>query len=382
MRAAVPVGCLLSGGLDSSTMLGLAASFNDKPLTAFTIAFDDEQYDESPRARQTAQHVGASHHVLPVRERDLADHFEESVWQGEGLQYNAHGTARFLLSRAIAQAGFRAVMGGEGADEAFAGYGFLRGLVLARVSPGLVQTGLRFASRFLRPMNPTERLVARTSPWLAQASKLFGLPAEVSARAVEWLELLRSILAAGYLAQFRGRDPYREFFSRFEVRSKLLGREPAKQIIYVWLRSIFVNYHMAADRLDMAHAVEVRLPFLDHKLFEFASQIPVSLLAKGGQQKHVLREVGRRYVPESVYSGPKKPFWAPPSTRRGGNALYELIQETLRGPMLDALPFFDQKAVVALLDRLPTLDDAGRAALDPLLMAIASMCVLQRRYRL
>lgn len=382
MRADVPVGYLLSGGLDSSIILGLASTYSDKPLTAFTISFNDKKYDESPGAREMAKHVKADHHVIDVSENDLADHFAESVWHGETIQYNAHGPARFLLSQAISQAGFKAVMGGEGADEIFAGYGFVRGAVLASGASGILPNWLKLSLRLLRPMNQTERRVARTSPWLARLSRLFDLPAWASAGLVEWLELLRSLIAADYLAEFKDRDPYRVFFSNFDVRAKLLGREPAKQIIYLWLRSLFVNYHLAADRLDMAHAVEVRLPFLDHKLFEFASQIPVSLLAKGGQQKYVLREVGRPYVTESVYSGAKKPFWAPPSTRRGENKLYELIQETLRGSVMASVPFFDQAAVVALLDKIPTLDEAVRARLDPILMMMVSMCFLQQRFQL
>jgi len=132
----------------------------------------------------------------------------------------------------------------------------------------------------------------------------------------------------------------------------------------------------------MAHSVEVRLPFLDHKLFEFASQIPVSLLAKGGQQKYVLREVGRPYVTDKVYTGAKKPFWAPPSTLREGNKLYELTQDTLRGSVMASVPFFDQAAVVALLEKLPTLPEAVRGPLDPILMMMVSMCFLHERFRL
>ena len=254
--------------------------------------------------------------------------------------------------------------------------------VLASGSSGILPKWLKLSLRLLRPMNQTERRVARTSPWLARLSRLFELPAWASSGLVEWLELLRSIVAADYLAQFQGRDPYRVFFNNFDVRAKLFGREPAKQIIYLWLRSLFVNYHLAADRLDMAHAVEVRLPFLDHKLFEFASQIPVSLLAKGGQQKYVLREMGRPYVTDSVYSGAKKPFWAPPSTLQRESKLFELIQDTLRGSVMTSIPFFDQAAVVALLDKLPTLDEAVRGPLDPILMMMASLCFLHERFGL
>ena len=382
MRASVPVGFLLSGGLDSSTALGLASTYSKQPLTAFTISFNDKKYDESAIAREMAEHVKADHHVIEVSENELADHFAESVWYGETIQYNAHGPARFLLSQAIRKAGYKAVIGGEGADEIFAGYGFVRAAVLGKSSAGVLPNWFKPMLRLLRPRNKTERLIARTSPLLAHLSKLFDQPPWLSSGLVDGLEIMRSIIAPDYLAQFQGRDPYRLFFNNFDFKKNIFGRESAKQITYLWMRSLFVNYHLAADRLDMAHSIEVRLPFLDHKLFEFASQIPISVLAKGGLQKYVLREVGRPYVTDEVYIGAKKPFWAPPSTLRKGTKLYDLTQDTLRGSVMASVPFFDQTAVVALLDKIRTPDESVRGPLDPILMMMVSICFLHERFRL
>ena len=382
MRADVPVGCLLSGGLDSSSVLGLAATYSRQPVAAFTIAFNQRAYDESPRARESAAHVGAELKLVPVSETDIADHLAESTWHGEMIQYNVHGTARFLLSRAVREAGYRSVLAGEGADELFAGYAFVRQALLARRPAGIMPAWLRLALKLMQPLDQTERLIAATSPWLARASRLLEPPPAVLARLAELLELLRSLLAPDFLQQFQHRDPYREFFDTFDVRSALVGREPAKQILYIWLRSIFVNYHLAADRLDMAHGVEVRLPFLDHEFFDYASKIPTALLAKGGQQKYLLREAARPYLTESVYRGRKQPFWAPPTALQPGNRVYELVQETVRSSMMSTVPFFNQAAVVRLLDTLATFDNARRAAYDPLLMLILSLGLLHERFRL
>jgi asparagine synthase (glutamine-hydrolysing) len=139
---------------------------------------------------------------------------------------------------------------------------------------------------------------------------------------------------------------------------------------------------MAADRLDMAHAVEVRLPFLDHKLFEYASQIPVSLLAKKGREKHVLREAARPLVSETTYSGVKQPFYAPPSALQQDSRLHEFVQETLRSEAMASLPFFDREAAIDLLDRAPALEAGARTVLDPLLIAMVSLCLLQEQFAL
>ena len=132
----------------------------------------------------------------------------------------------------------------------------------------------------------------------------------------------------------------------------------------------------------MAHGVEVRLPYLDHRLFEYGSRIPAALLFLEGREKHPLREAARPFLTDEVYAGPKKPFLAPPATARVGNRLYEMCQDTLRGPGMRDLPLFDPASVALLLDGLPRMEDRARAALDPLIMALTSLCVIQERYRM
>jgi asparagine synthase (glutamine-hydrolysing) len=105
MRADVPVGCYLSGGLDSSAVLGLAAVHSSEPIRAFTISFDRPEYDEGPIAREVARRAGATFHPVPVSQSDLADHFFEAIVQAENLAGNALGVAKWLLSRAVRDAG-------------------------------------------------------------------------------------------------------------------------------------------------------------------------------------------------------------------------------------------------------------------------------------
>src|SRR5437667_2737863 len=129
-----------------------------------------------------------------------------------------------------------------------------------------------------------------------------------------------------------------------------MGREAARQILHLWMKSIFVNYVLAGERLDMSHGVEVRLPFLDHKLFEFARSIPANLLARHGRDKYVLREAVKPFVTREVYDGVKQPFFAPTSTRAAANPMYELMQDLMRSSAFGLLPFFDQPSVIRFLD--------------------------------
>ena len=381
MRADVPVGYLLSGGLDSSAMIGIAAGQADVTLHAFTVAFDSDRYDESSAAARTATHLGADLHVVRAGDAELADCFADAVVSGEGLQYNAHGPARFLLSRVIHDAGFRAVMGGEGADEAFAGYGFVRGATGSDPANhswrGMVHKALASA----KPLSGAEKSVAETSQLVARASRLLNLPPWVIERSAHWLEAQRSILSPELRHRYRRRDPFVMLLRQLDLRGQVLGREPARQMLYVWLRSIFVGYHLGVDRLDMANAVETRLPYLDHHLWAHLAQLPVATLAKGGVQKHLLREAARPYVTESVYRGPKQPFYAPPLASEPGTALHTMVRDLLASPAANNMPFLDRNGCLALLDRLPNLDQPDRATLDPILLLAASLVTLEQHYR-
>jgi asparagine synthase (glutamine-hydrolysing) len=193
---------------------------------------------------------------------------------------------------------------------------------------------------------------------------------------------LRSVLSPGFLHEFRGYDVYRAFYQRCDEEAGISAWQPARQLTYLWLRSLFVNYHLAADRLDMAHGVEVRLPFLDHVLFEYAQQLPLPVLAGQSREKHLLREAVRRYIPDSVYERSKKPFWAPPRAASGINPLSELVQDTLRSDVMTSVPFVDRREVLKLLDGLPGLEPAAQTSMDSLLLVLTSLCALQERYRL
>jgi asparagine synthase (glutamine-hydrolysing) len=149
------------------------------------------------------------------------------------------------------------------------------------------------------------------------------------------------------------------------------------------MKSLFVNYVLAGERLDMAHGVEVRLPFLDHKLFEFARSIPASLLARDGRQKYVLREAVKPFVTDEVYRGAKQPFFAPPTTvQRRESDVRTFARHSCAARVSQSVPFFDQPSVIGLLDELPNMDDGTRTAMDPVIFMMASISILNDRYGL
>ena len=381
MVAGVPVGCLISGGLDSSSVLGVAATCTDGPVAAFTVGFERREFDESAGARAMAAAAGADHTVVTLGDADLAEHFADAVWHAETLQYNTHGVARYLLARGVRDAGYRSVMAGEGADEAFFGYEFLRAAVGASRGGLGPRKLLRILSGLLRSPRRHHPTLAAVSPWLARIALLLPAAPSLFTRLSGGLGLIQSVCSRDFLHGFDGYDPYRTYYRRCKDVAALSRREPARRLLYLWLHSIFANYHMAADRLDMAHGVEVRLPFLDHEFFEYCNSLPLPLLTDHEREKHLLREAMRPHIPDSVYEAVKRPFMAPSAVGVDG-PLHDFLQDTLRGEGLKAVPFVDAGAVGGVLDGLPRLAAEDRGSVDSLLLMLASVAVLQERWAL
>ncbi|HWA57807.1 MAG TPA: asparagine synthase (glutamine-hydrolyzing) [Gemmatimonadales bacterium] len=387
LRADVPVGCYLSGGLDSCAVLGLASRHHPEPIHAFTLTFDRAEYDEGAIATEMAAHCGARFYPIPIRQDDLADHFADATAQTETFCLNAHGVAKYLLSRAVREAGYKVVLTGEGSDEILGGYAhFRRDMLLyntegqdAAEVPKLlaqleaanpVSRGLLLADGDSAPMDSVRRILGHVPSWF----EVF------SARALK----MQEFLAPEWRQRFAAQEPYRHLLNSVDVRGQLAGRDAVNQALYLWSKTALPGYILCVlgDRMEMAHSIEGRVPFLDHHLVEVIRSQPVAQKIRGMTEKYVLREATRHVITDTVYRRQKHPFLSPPATLHPGERLYTLLQDTLRGPALGAMPFFDRGAVVGLLDRLPSLDTGTRVAYDQLLMLLLSACVLQERYRL
>jgi asparagine synthase (glutamine-hydrolysing) len=387
LRADVPVGCYLSGGLDSCAVLGLAARHHADPIRAFTLTFDRAEYDEEAQAREMAAKVGADFHPIPVRQDDLADNFADAIEQSETLCLNAHGVAKYLLSRAVRDAGYKVVLTGEGSDEILGGYAHFRRDMLLYNRAGQDPNVVTKLLKELETLNPVSRgmlLPDGELGLLDDVKRILGfVPSWMetfSSRAVK----LRGVLADDYLGAVGRRQGYRDLLSDLDVRNQLSGREPVHQSLYLWSKTALPQYilTMLGDRMEMGHSVEGRVPFLDHHVVEVIRSQPVNQKIRGMTEKYVLREATRDVITDTIYRRQKHPFLAPPASLNPQGRLNAFVQDTLRGPTLASLPFFDQKKVVALLDRVDTMDDGGRVANDQTLMFLASACVLHARFRL
>ena len=387
LHADVPVGCYLSGGLDSCAVLGLAAKHCSGPIRAFTLSFDRAEYDEEKEAREMAGKVGAEFFPIAIKQDDLADHFADAILQSETLCFNAHGVAKYLLSRAVRDAGYKVVLTGEGSDEILGGYAhFRRDMLLynnegedpsevakllddlERLNP--VSRGLLLPDGEARPLDNVKRVLGFVPSWIET----------FSARSAKMQELF----AEEFWSTYSERSGYQALLSSIDVRGQLIGRDPVHQSLYLWSKTLLPGYilTMLGDRMEMAHSVEGRVPFLDHHLVELVRSQPVTQKIHGMTEKYVLREAVRDVITDTVYRRQKHPFLSPPATLHPKQKLGALVQDTLRSPVLATLPFFNQKKVLGVLDRLNTMDEGSRVANDQVLMTIVSACVLQERFRL
>jgi asparagine synthase (glutamine-hydrolysing) len=387
LRADVPVGCYLSGGIDSCAVLGLAARHHARPIRAFSLTFERRDYDESAVARAMASHAGAEFHPIPIHQRELAEHFADAVAQAETTCINGHGVAKFVLSRAVRDAGYKVVLTGEGSDEILAGYPHFRRDMLLHDNAGQDPQTVERLLAELNATNPVSRGLL-----LPDGD---GLPTATVERCLgftpSWMEAygttafkLHALFAPDFAAAYATADPYALFFAGIDIAGQLLGRPPVHQSLYLWAKSHLPNYvlTMLGDRMEMAHSIEGRVPFLDHHVVELVRDLPVHQKIRGTTEKYVLREAVRPLVTEEVYRRHKHPFTSPPVALDPDEPLHALLQDTLRGPALVSLGFYDRGAVIALLDRLPSMDAAARTAVDPALMMLLSACVLHERLQL
>ena len=387
MRADVPVGCYLSGGLDSCAVLGLAARHAREPIHAFTLTFEQAAYDESAIAQEMAAHAGAKFYPIPIKQADLADHFSDAIWHAETLFINGHGISKYLLSRAVRDAGYKVVYTGEGSDEILGGYAHFRSDMVKYNTRGQDPAEVERLMRELEESNAVSRgllLPDGDSMPMDGVQRMLGyVPASFEVAATMASKRI-SLMAADFQNSHGARNSSVAFLNQFDVPHQLTGRDPLNQSLYLWSKSMLPNYILAVlgDRMEMAHSIEGRVPFLDHHVVECLRRIPVSMKIRGMNEKFILREATKHVVTDTVYRRQKHPFLSPPVTSLPTERFHTMLQDTLRGASLAALPFYDQPKVAALLDKLPTMTETERGTWDPILMSILSACVMRERFGL
>jgi asparagine synthase (glutamine-hydrolysing) len=385
LRADVPVGVYLSGGLDSCSVLGLAARHHPEPIRAFTLTFEDAAYDEGPIAREMAALAGAQFNTIPISQNHLAENFADAILQSETLCVNAHGVAKFLLSKAVRDAGYKVVITGEGSDEILGGYAHFRRDMLLYNREGQDEKETEELLTWLNDNNKVSRGMLLPD---GDVGDLEGVR-RILGYVPSWCETFSSrgvktkpLLSDDFGCRFKDRESYLQLLSDIDVPGQLKGRDALNQSLYLWGKSVLANYilTMLGDRMEMAHSIEGRVPFLDHRVVECICRQPVNQKIRGMTEKYVLREAVKDVITDTVYRRQKHPFLSPPATLNPEQTFNMYMHDTLRGSVMASIPYFDQKKVVAMLDRLEGMDPGARTAFDQILMPLVSMCVIHQGF--
>jgi asparagine synthase (glutamine-hydrolysing) len=384
--ADVEVASYLSGGIDSCAVLGLAQQEMDRPIRAFTLTFDNVLYDEASIAEAQAKHVGATYHPIPITGREIAGSFADAIWHSETQMFNGHGVAKYLLSRAVRSAGIKVVFTGEGSDEMLAGYPHFRADALTNdptLSAGeksaLFQEmfGANAATRAL--MMPEQM----NSPELQAVERRLGwLPATLNVGAAQ-TNSVTPLFRDGLPAWIREYQPLVSALDRLPLAQRIAGRDRLNQMLYVNAKTVLPNFilNYLADRMEMAHSIEGRVPFLDHHVAEVAARVPVSMKVKGIREKHVLREATKDVLIPEVYDRQKHPFTTPP-TRSPNDPMLGFYRDTFASQAAKDQPIYDMKKVSTALDQLLEVPDDQRIAVEGGLQRVASVIVMQELFSL
>jgi asparagine synthase (glutamine-hydrolysing) len=314
LRADVPVGSYLSGGLDSSLVAALGRIVKGEKFLTFSIRFEDAEYDETPYQRSVVERIGSEHREVLVRRSDIAAAFPAVVAHAERPLLRTAPAPLFLLSGLVRDAGIKVVLTGEGADEMFAGYDLFREGKIRRFWGRQPASGMR------------PRLLERLYPYLARS------PVGQQALAREFFGRDRAAWAEPGFAHRTRWGPTAALHRLFtqdlrraaegvDVVARLLGDLPAAfpgwaplaQDQYLEVRTLLSGYLLSSqgDRMLMAHSVEGRFPFLDAELVELANSLPAAFKLRGLDEKHVLKRVAQGLVPDEVIRRPKQPYRAP-----------------------------------------------------------------------
>jgi asparagine synthase (glutamine-hydrolysing) len=347
LRADVPVGAYLSGGLDSSVVTAMAGAAHPH-LRTFSVTFEDPRYDESAHQLEVAQALGTEHHVVRIGPGEIAGAFEDVVAHAETPLVRTAPAPLYALAAATRELGITAVLTGEGADELFWGYDLYKEVTLRMAGDWEGLDALYPQLGDARRGEAWRRAFADAGPG---DDPLFSHQTRANATgAVKGLYRPEVAAALGDpLARLRADLP--EAFGRWS---------PLERAEWLELRTLLEPYLLSAqaDRVAMAHGVEGRFPFLDHRVFEHAAGLPPGRKLNGMDDKIALREVARGVLPAGIAGRRKQPYRAPEVAPFFDGAVSPgWVDERLAPDALDAVGVFDPQRVATLVRRCR----AGRA---------------------
>ncbi len=387
LEADVPVGCYLSGGIDSCSMLGLASAMQQAPVKAFTISFDNKAYDEAHIAKEMADRVQADQEQIKLSAAELyGDNYIKTLWHAERTFYNTLGVAKFCMSQRVRECGYKTVVTGEGSDELFGGYPALKRDMLLHGADGATPEERAAYQELLNKNNELFKgaILAENQVSHPALDALCGFTPSWIQPWMQTLDIARPLLHNDVLHQLKGYDPIEAIAQKLNPQ-QIKGRHPLDIAQYTWSKTMLecqiLNW--GGDRVDMANSMESRPAFLDHHVAEAAREIPPHMRIKGNIEKWVLREAMRNILPETLYKREKFAFMAPPghTEEKKRLALNRLIDTYMNPKAIQDVGLFDpQRLQQFLTDYRQDVDPVSLVRKDALLNHLLGLHVLHHQF--
>ena len=344
----VPLGVLLSGGIDSSTIAAFAQRHTSKKIKTFSIGFDEDSFDESKYAREVANHLGTEHFEEKLSVKTAQNLISEiGKWLDEPLA-DASLIPTYLLSKFVRK-NVTVALGGDGGDEIFAGYPMYFGHKVSNIYktiPKFIRAGI------IEPI--VNKLPTKTD------NLSFDYKVKRFVSSANYDQIAQHHSWFGSFTKDGKSKLFSEEFKRatnadvYENARKLLGANDAENYIEQ-MQFLDMKYYLAediltkVDRASMAVSLEVRAPFLDHRIAEYAASLPANYKLNGNVTKYVLKKAVRDLLPKSIIKRPKKGFGVPIAKWLKGS-LNPLMHETLSAERLKKQNLFNEKYVRSLIN--------------------------------
>ena len=374
LRSDVPVGAYLSGGLDSSVTSRIVRDLAPDHLNTFSISFSNPDYDESCHQKLMQDFLDTSHHSLYCTHEDIAESFPKIIWHTETPILRTAPAPMFLLSGLVNENNIKVVLTGEGADEILAGYDIFKEMKIRRF--WAKNPDSTFRPKLFRKIYADINSLNRVSTAYLAAFFKNGLEETASpdySHHIRWSNTSR--LQRFLSFQNRPSEGINNFLSEKKLPDKYFEWSALAQAQYLEINTFLSPYLLSSqsDRMSMAHSVEGRFPFLDHRLVEFCNNLPADVKLRGLTEKWLLKKAGRKLVPQEIWQRNKRPYRAPIYRSFFNGSSPEYLQELLSEEKINLFGFFRTDRVKHLLKKAAS----GQALSEMDDMAIAGILSTQ-----
>lgn len=352
LRADVPVGAYLSGGIDSTLTTALIRKFTSAPLRTFSVSFADAEFDESAYQRDAVRFLNTDHEEVRCTNEDIGRVFPDVIWHAEKPILRTAPAPLFILSKLVRDSGYKVVVTGEGSDEMLGGYDIFKETKIRQFWRAHPDSRLR--PLLLRRLYPYLQNIQNQPDAYRNAFFHIGDNGRLEpffSHLPRWqlTSKLKLFFSDAFRAELGCHNAYEELSDLLPECYAAWDRFCQAQ--YLETKYLLPGYILSSqgDRVGMAHSVEGRFPFLDCRVVEFASRLPVRLKMKALNEKYLLKRCAEGLIPTSIRQRSKQPYRAPDGSSLMQTSAREYVEELLSADCLRRDGVFDPASVHNLL---------------------------------